>query len=144
VHHSPTGDPNNDTNQENKAIGTTWHSDISFKDQPPGITVLYVLGQPEIGGDTLFADGVEAYNRLSPTLQRRLHGLKAVHSNHKSYERIKAEGGVIRREPTAAEHPLVRTHSVTGEKALYVHGGCEWTETQRPFAEVLPLIWPNS
>ena len=81
---------------------------------------MYVLDQPEIGGDTLFADGVEAYNRLSPTLQQRLHGLKALHSNYKAFQRIKAEGGVIRREPNAAEHPLIRTHPVTGEKALYV------------------------
>jgi alpha-ketoglutarate-dependent taurine dioxygenase len=144
VHRSPTGDPNNDANQANKAIGTAWHSDVSFEDQPPGVTFLYVLDQPEIGGDTLFADGVEAYNRLSPALQERLHGLKALHSNHKAFQRIKAEGGVIRREPNAAEHPLIRTHPVTGEKALYVHGGCEWIKLQLPFTRVLLLIRLNS
>lgn len=140
MHRSPTEDPNNDANKANKAIGTAWHSDVSFEGQPPGVTFLYVLGQPEIGGDTLFADGVEAYSRLSLALQERLHGFKAVYSNHKAFQRIKSAGWVIGREPNAAEHPLIRTQPVTGEKALYVNGGCEWMKPQLPFSEVLLLI----
>lgn len=58
----------------------TWHSDVSYEQQPPGTTFLYILDGPEAGGDTLFADMVLAYRRLSPEFRRRLHGLQAWHS----------------------------------------------------------------
>ncbi|KAI9744641.1 MAG: hypothetical protein M1818_002170 [Claussenomyces sp. TS43310] len=101
----------------------TWHSDVSYEAQPPGTTFLYILDSPDVGGDTVFANQVEAYNRLSPVLQERLHGLKAVHSGFEQVDFSKSRGGVVRREPVAHEHPLVRTHPVTGEKALFVNSG---------------------
>jgi len=58
----------------------TWHSDVTYENQPPGTSFLYVLDTPTAGGDTLFANQAEAYNRLSPEFQNRLHGLKALHS----------------------------------------------------------------
>lgn len=58
----------------------TWHSDVSYEQQPPGTTFLYILDGPKSGGDTIFANMAEAYNRLSPEFQKRLHGLKVAHS----------------------------------------------------------------
>lgn len=58
----------------------TWHSDVTYEAQPPGTTFLYILDGPRAGGDTLFSNQVEAYNRLSPEFQRRMHGLTALHS----------------------------------------------------------------
>ncbi|CAG8384396.1 unnamed protein product [Penicillium salamii] len=100
-----------------------WHSDVTYEQQPPGTTFLYILDGPEVGGDTVFVDQVEAYNRLSPPIQELLHGLKAVHSGFEQAEFSLKRGGVVRREPVKNEHPLVRTHPVTGEKALFVNGG---------------------
>ncbi|RMY05690.1 hypothetical protein D0867_09946 [Hortaea werneckii] len=99
----------------------TWHSDVSFEMQPPGTTFLYLLDGPTAGGDTLFGNMVEAYNRLSPEFQKRLHGLKAIHSGHEQAADARARGSVVRREPVANVHPFVRTHPATGEKALYVN-----------------------
>jgi alpha-ketoglutarate-dependent taurine dioxygenase len=99
----------------------------SSEQQPPGTTFLYILDTPEVGGDTGFVNQVEAYNRLSPALKERLHGLKAVHSGFEQAEFSKGRNGVVRREPVSNEHPLIRTHPVTGEKALFVNGGCKYT-----------------
>ena len=65
---------------ESRTNTITWHSDVTYEAQPPGTTFLYILDTPDQGGDTLFSSQVEAYNRLSPEFQKRLHGLKALHS----------------------------------------------------------------
>jgi sulfonate dioxygenase len=57
-----------------------WHSDVTYEEQPPATTFLYILDGPEAGGDTLFADQTQAYQRLSPEFRKRLDGLYAVHS----------------------------------------------------------------
>jgi sulfonate dioxygenase len=103
----------------------TWHSDVTFEAQPPGTTFLYLLDGPTSGGDTLFANMAKAYERLSPEFQKRLHGLKAVHSGFEQANSAQARGSFVRRDPVMHEHPIVRTHPVTGEKALYVNPQCE-------------------
>ncbi|EAU38441.1 conserved hypothetical protein [Aspergillus terreus NIH2624] len=99
----------------------TWHSDVTFEKQPPGTTFLYLLDGPSSGGDTLFCDMAQAYRRLSPEFRRRLHGLRAVHSGIEQINNSLNKGGIARREGIMTEHPIVRTHPVTGEKALFVN-----------------------
>ncbi|KAF8154907.1 hypothetical protein B0H34DRAFT_660634, partial [Crassisporium funariophilum] len=108
----------------NRANNVSWHSDVSYELQPPGTTFFFILDQPEIGGgDTLFLSQVEAYNRLSLEFQKRLEGLRAVHSAVYQAEFSRKRNGPVRREPVESEHPVVRVHPVTGEKALYVNQG---------------------
>ncbi|KAL0959184.1 hypothetical protein HGRIS_014464 [Hohenbuehelia grisea] len=102
---------------------TSWHSDVSYEKQTPGTTFFFILDQPESGGDTLFLSQAEAYRRLSPEFQKRLEGLRAVHSAVAQAEHSRQRGGPVRREPVETEHPVVRQHPVTGEKALYVNQG---------------------
>ncbi|KAK3044055.1 hypothetical protein LTS18_002293, partial [Coniosporium uncinatum] len=106
---------------ETRTNSVTWHSDVTYENQPPGTTFLYVLDGPAAGGDTLFANQAAAYNRLSPEFRKRLHGLKAIHSGFEQAAQAKSRGGVNRREPVTSVHPIVRTHPATGEKALYVN-----------------------
>ena len=108
-----------------RTTSSTWHSDVTYETQPPGTTIMYILDGPRTGGDTIFADQVEAYKRLSPAFQERLHGLRAFHSGIEQVEMSKAQGGITRREATTCEHPVVRTHPATGEKALFVNPQCE-------------------
>lgn len=68
---------------------------------------------------------VQAYKRLSPGFRERLHGLKAVHSGLEQINASLNSGGIARRDPVTSEHPIVRTHPVTGEKALYVNPQCK-------------------
>lgn len=123
--HRGEGDKHHETFFEARTSSVAWHSDVSYEQQPPGTTFLYVLDKPETGGDTLFVDSVEAYNRLSPLFQERLHGLKATHSGVEQANASRARGGIVRREPVINEHPIVRTHPSTGQKALYVNEQCK-------------------
>jgi sulfonate dioxygenase len=105
----------------NRTNSIAWHSDVTYEQQPPGTTFLYALDVPEAGGDTLFVNQAKAYERLSPAFRERLLGLKAVHSGYEQAESAIAKGGVVRRDPVSNIHPVVRTHPVTGEKAIYVN-----------------------
>lgn len=108
-----------------RTSSVAWHSDVSYEQQPPGTTFLYILDKPETGGDTLFVDAAEAYNRLSPLFQERLHGLQATHSGIEQVNAAAARGGIKRREPVVNTHPIVRTHPATGDKAIYVNPQCK-------------------
>ena len=112
-------------------FGAGWHSDYSFQEAPPAATILASKIVPPVGGDTLFADQVAAFEALSPTMQELLSGLKAVHSAVLPYskEGFYANEGVTRsmtilpsdEARSTRAHPLVRTHGETGRKALYVN-----------------------
>ena len=118
-------DQNSSFNYERSenTIATTWHSDVSYELQPPGLTTLFLLEAPETGGDTIFASQVTTLKRLSPDFVAFLKTLKAVHSGHEQaeYSRSGKRGGVVRRDPVEHVHPVVRKHPVTGEEALYVN-----------------------
>ncbi|KAK9364452.1 hypothetical protein V1509DRAFT_572865, partial [Lipomyces kononenkoae] len=98
-----------------------WHSDVTYELQPPGTTFLAILDGPETGGDTIFADTVEAYNRLSPKFREMLTGLEVLHSGVAQAQSSLGQGGIVRRDPIETFHPLIRQHPVTKQKALYVN-----------------------
>ncbi|KAJ3506622.1 hypothetical protein NMY22_g17188 [Coprinellus aureogranulatus] len=110
-------------NFEERINHTGWHSDVTYEKQTPGTTFFFILDQPELGGDTLFTSQVEAYNRVSDEFKKRLIGLRAIHSAVPQAEISAKNNGPVRREPVETEHPLVRVHPVTGEKALFINQG---------------------
>jgi sulfonate dioxygenase len=123
--HRGAGDKGAEAFFEARTSSVAWHSDVSYEQQPPGTTFLYIFDKPETGGDTLFTNTAEAYNRLSPLFQERLHGLTAIHSGIEQVAVSVAKGSIKRREPVANPHPIVRTHPATGEKAIYVNPQCK-------------------
>lgn len=98
-----------------------WHSDVTYELQPPGTTFFGYLEGPESGGDTLFADTDEAYDRLSSAFKQRLEGLQALHTSHDQAQSARSLNGVEKRDPVNNIHPLVRIHPVTGKKSLFVN-----------------------
>jgi taurine dioxygenase len=107
-----------------RANGEGWHSDVSCDARPPMGSILYIRTCPPHGGDTLFASMYAAYEALSDRMKRYLEGLTAVHDGEDAYRGTYANYGV-EDKPTypRAEHPVVRTHPVTGKQALYVNAG---------------------
>lgn len=104
----------------NRTGGYGWHSDISFEEYPASFSFFVALEAPPSGGDTVFIDLREAYNRLSPVLQKFFEGLTVVHSNYHQNKFAALRSQVARvKGDYFTEHPLVRTHPVTGEKSLF-------------------------
>ncbi|KAL1900578.1 hypothetical protein Sste5346_002301 [Sporothrix stenoceras] len=96
-----------------------WHTDLVHEHQPAGITHLHNDTVPPVGGDTLWASGYAAYEKLSPEFRKIIDGRQAVYrSAHPYLDRNKPEAG-----PQYVEriHPLVRVHPATGWKALWVN-----------------------
>lgn len=106
-----------------RIAGERWHSDVSCDAEPPMGSILHLHTIPPSGGDTLFASMYAAYEALSDRMKSYLEGLTATHSGDHVYRgRYKDQGvddaGKV--YPTNV-HPVVRTHPVTGRKALYVN-----------------------
>ncbi|MCJ1285742.1 hypothetical protein MMC26_005083 [Xylographa opegraphella] len=106
---------------QHKMTSTLWHQDVSYELQPPGYIMLGILACPDVGGDTVFADTAEAYNRLSPIFQDMIRNLKAAHTSEKMIGFARANGGLVRKDPVTSIHPLVRVHPVTGERSIFLN-----------------------
>ncbi|KAE9115362.1 hypothetical protein PF010_g9363 [Phytophthora fragariae] len=123
-----------------------WHSDVSNERQPPSYTSFKVLTNPPVGGDTLWASGYEAYDRLTPPMREFVSGLTAIHTGIPQAAAAAAKGQTIRRPPVEFEHPVVRTHPVTGRRSLYVNAAFTKRIVQLSAAEsdaVLRLLYQN-
>lgn len=112
------------THKDSKiANGEVWHSDVSCDETPPLGTMLQLHQLPSTGGDTLFANMYAAYDALSDQMKALLDPLQAVHESEHIYRGRYSDRGVDDKDKVfpSAIHPVVRTHPVTGKKALYVN-----------------------
>ncbi|KAF9642537.1 alpha-ketoglutarate-dependent sulfonate dioxygenase [Thelephora ganbajun] len=117
----------NDASRRPDPAGLTkqdlWHSDVSYEVQPPSTTSLKLITAPPIGGDTHWASGYALYSSFSPSFQKYLESLCAVHSAVEQADGARAAGVPVRRDPIETIHPVVRVHPVTGWKSVYVNPG---------------------
>lgn len=127
--------------------GSHWHTDMSYTATPPRLTMLYAVEVPHRDGkplgDTWFAGAAAAYDDLSDEMKRMLDGKRAIHRFAAKERGVKKPVALtpeqIARNPDVV-HPVVRSHPVTGRKALYVRKGeCIGIEGMAD-AEALPLI----
>jgi taurine dioxygenase len=109
--------------QSKRANGERWHSDVSCDAEPPLGSILYLHTVPPVGGDTIFASQTAAYDALTPAFKTFLEGLTATHSGDRSYRRTNKLLGIDDRGRIFPEavHPVIRTHPVSGRKALFVN-----------------------
>ncbi|PVH96545.1 alpha-ketoglutarate-dependent sulfonate dioxygenase [Periconia macrospinosa] len=99
-----------------------WHSDTSFEINPPSYSLLRMEVSPEVGGDTAWISQYGTYDELSPAMQKLLEGLHCIHTSRLQYDTtIDYFNDEPNRPPLDSHHPAVRTHPVTGLKALNVN-----------------------
>jgi alpha-ketoglutarate-dependent taurine dioxygenase len=108
-----------------------WHTDVTFVDRPPAVSILRAITLPPYGGDTAWANTATAYQSLAPELRTLAESLRALHTNEYDYAE-QAGGGVGTKSERderhhrdvflstifQTEHPVVRVHPETGERAL--------------------------
>ena len=107
-------------------------------DHPEMGSILYMHELPPVGGDTLFASMYAAYEALSEPMKRFLEPLTAMHEGEHVYRGRYGVDDTGKTFPKA-EHPVVRTHPVSGRKALYVNGGftTRIVQLKRPESDAL-------
>lgn len=117
-----------DYDADNPAFATdVWHSDETFRAEPPMGTILRSVIVPEVGGDTMWASMTAAYEALSDWIRNLIDGLEAVHDIG-PFRRLfpdDADGRTALRRMEdmfpRQTHPVVRVHPVSGRRVLFVN-----------------------
>lgn len=115
-----------DTADSPPGAADRWHTDISWVAEPPALGILNARVIPAFGGDTLWASLFALYDALSPSLRSICEQMSVVH--HPTPGFVKAATRAVGADFAARveaefppiEHPLVRTHPVSGRPALFL------------------------
>jgi taurine dioxygenase len=127
--------------------GTYFHTDYSYLQVPARATMVYSIEVPKTGGNTLFANQYAAYDDLPGPMKRRIDPLVAIH--HYGNRKVEDEMSRVAASPLTAEqkakmplitHPIVRSHPVTGRKALYAVSGSSYGIVGMPEDEAVALL----
>ena len=114
--------------KDNPVLSTdVWHSDTTFRECPTKYSILRCLIIPPTGGDTIWADMCAAYDGLSDPMKDMIKNLSAVH-DFKNFRALFSKNDADQKQLREMErrypnpsHPVVRTHPITGKKALFVN-----------------------
>jgi alpha-ketoglutarate-dependent taurine dioxygenase len=109
-----------------------WHTDVTFVDRPPAFTLLHAVVIPPVGGDTLWANTVAAYESLPAGLRDLADRLRVVHTNDdqaavpnpdsRDDEQVLERRAEFISTIYETEHPAVSVHPETGERSLLLGG----------------------
>lgn len=109
-------------NANNRGQENAWHSDVTWRPEPSLGSILRAIELPDVGGDTLFANMVAAYDGLSEKMKEFCCGLTAVHDIARVFaRRLGKDPRELHEKYPPQEHPVIRTHPETGERLIYVN-----------------------
>jgi taurine dioxygenase len=115
--------------------GQDWHTDMTYREVPGFVNVLYGIRIPRRDGKTLggteFSNMHAAYDALPDEVKTRLEGMTATHNIEKFWEHMRQNRGSQRPPMTDEQrrrrppviHPVFLTHPITGRKVLYCNPG---------------------
>ncbi|MDR7008934.1 TauD/TfdA dioxygenase family protein [Paraburkholderia strydomiana] len=116
-----------DLDSTHGARANSWHTDVTFVDAYPKVSILRAITIPPVGGDTVWANTAAAYERLPEPLRVFADHARAIHTNAYDYASTHADADetqlkryreVFTSKVYETEHPVVRVHPVTGERTL--------------------------
>jgi taurine dioxygenase len=127
--------------------GSYFHTDYSYLAVPARATTLYSRVVPKVGGDTLFANQLAAYDDLSDTMKRCIEPLLAIHhyGNRNDVNETSRTAASVLNDAQKARLPVIthriaRPHPVTGRKALYAVSGSSFGIVGMPDDEARGLL----
>ena len=115
--------------------GQDWHTDMTYRQVPGFVNVLYGIRIPRRDGTPLggteFSNMHLAYDALPQDIKTRLAGMTATHDFEKFWENMRqnhaSERAAMtdeqRRRRPPVVHPVFLTHPITGRKVLYCNPG---------------------
>jgi taurine dioxygenase len=110
-----------------KSAADVWHTDESFREIPPSVSVLRAYVIPSLGGDTVFSSSAAAYAGLTDEVKARIENLTALHApiyalaHYSSGLGDPAKTRELVEGVPPVEHAVVRIHPETGKRTLYVN-----------------------
>jgi taurine dioxygenase len=109
--------------QPNDRYENAWHADATWREAPQFGAVLRCVECPPVGGDTMWANMVLAYENLPDHIKTQIADLRARHSIEASFGAAMPieKRLALKAQFPDAEHPVVRAHPETGEKVLFVN-----------------------
>jgi taurine dioxygenase len=110
---------------DQKPDAAEWHSDMTYRRDPPFASILKAVEVPPVGGDTLWASMFAVHDALDPGLRNDLAQLEAVHDMGAFRTGAYREGGdegitAALVEAGTAVHPVIAHHPVTGRPYVNV------------------------
>lgn len=112
---------------ERPTVAEQWHSDTTWRERPSLGSILRMTHRPESGGRTMWADMAAAYQGLDDRTRHLIDDAVAVHDSENFRNHLRRGGAseaqiadLAARYPPV-EHPVVRTHPVTGERSIFVN-----------------------
>jgi taurine dioxygenase len=110
---------------DQKPDAAEWHSDMTYRREPPFASILKAVEVPPVGGDTLWASMFAVHDALEPGLRSDLEQLEAVHDmgafRSGAYQAGGDEGiSAALTEAGTAVHPVIAQHPVTGRPYVNV------------------------
>lgn len=128
--------------------GDGWHTDLPFLAEPPMGSILYARDVPPFSGDTHFSSMYLAYETLSDTMKDLIGDLKCIfRGNVANYSRFAGMTAIGDGGEFSATHPIVRTHPVTGRRALYLQrktGKSIRGMSAKESAAILGFLWDHA
>jgi len=108
------------SNEKFQYAASSWHTDVTWRQEPSMGSILRGVVIPSVGGDTSFTSSALAYERLPDDVKEAIEGRFAIHDFSMSFGRAMTDEERAEQQVKfpPARHPIVRTHPDTGERSL--------------------------
>ncbi|MDC0456990.1 TauD/TfdA family dioxygenase [Alphaproteobacteria bacterium] len=114
---------NRTSDNKPRVYASHWHTDDSYREKPATLTFIYPDILPKNGGGTDFINCYSVFQNLPENLKNKISNLSAIHKwqSRRNVSKVAKLSKEQEKETPEVEHPLIRTHPISGEKSLYIN-----------------------